>query len=160
MPCSGGAPFARSALNLPGFLAKTGYEEPRDLRKTSFMETNPENLGLFASLKADPTLQRAFMGCMVGLTQRREKWTRVYDPQCLLQGFRVENGPLLVDVGGGHGNDVSAMLEYLDKEVAPGFLVLQDLPEVVSIAKVSAKVTVVPYDFFTPQPIKGEYQKR
>lgn len=120
------------------------------------METNPESLGLFASLKVDSTLQRAFMGYMVGLTQRREKWTRVYDPQCLLQGFRAENGPLLVDVGGGHGNDISAMLEYLDKGAPPGCLVLQDLPEVVSIARVSDKVTVTPYDFFTPQPIRGE----
>ena len=65
-----------------------------------------------------------------------------------------ENAPLLVDVGGGLGFDVS---EFHDRFLnLRGQLILQDLPAAIDNVKdLSSDIKVMKYDFFTPQPIKG-----
>jgi hypothetical protein len=67
---------------------------------------------------------------------------------------------LLVDVGGGHGYDLTAFDKY-SKHLA-GKLYLQDLPSVIEEAqarltpdKKSERLEFMAYDFFTPQPIKN-----
>lgn len=63
---------------------------------------------------------------------------------------------LLVDVGGNYGHEITAFHKaYPD---APGRLVLQDLPSMID--KVCNEtphsgIECMPYDFFTPQPVKG-----
>ena len=60
-----------------------------------------------------------------------------------------------VDIAGGRGHDLVSFKErYPDP---PGRLVLEDLPETFSTTGYVAPsgIEVKPYDFFTPQPIKG-----
>lgn len=65
---------------------------------------------------------------------------------------------LLVDIGGGKGHDVAAFHKAFPR--APGKLVLQDLPPVIeSIDSLDPAIVQQPYDFFTEQPVKGEYRK-
>lgn len=40
-------------------------------------------------------------------------------------------------------------------EIPPGFLVLQDLPEVVANVKADEKMELMAYDLFTEQPVIG-----
>lgn len=65
-----------------------------------------------------------------------------------------EQSPLLVDIGGGTGHDVT---EFKNKHPAlPGRLIVQDLPGTVQqVASTTQGIEFMSHDFFTPQPIKG-----
>lgn len=65
------------------------------------------------------------------------------------------DGILLVDVGGNRGADI---LDFHNSHGdLSGRLVLQDLPETIAQVDKSAMagIELQPYDFFTPQPVKG-----
>ena len=64
--------------------------------------------------------------------------------------------PLFVDIGGGPGHAIAAILAAHPELPASGF-VLQELPNVIDLAKQSlpADVQFQPHDFFTPNPVKG-----
>jgi hypothetical protein len=59
-----------------------------------------------------------------------------------------------VDVGGGEGRYLHEFKEKFP--TAPGQLVLQDLPNVVSAIANPPDVELMAHDFFTPQPVKGK----
>lgn len=62
---------------------------------------------------------------------------------------------LLVDVGGGKGHDL-VMFKKMYGDL-PGQLVLQDLPGAIEQAgTLGDGIVPMVYDFFTPQPIKGQ----
>lgn len=65
----------------------------------------------------------------------------------------------LVDIGGGPGNDMLKLLAIHPRDSLPGGLVLQDLAQVIntiSPSKLPNHIQKVAYDFFEPQPVKGE----
>ncbi|CAI4214275.1 unnamed protein product [Parascedosporium putredinis] len=121
-----GAQYTSSAMNLPAFLAKTDYREPVEATNTNFMDSNKDQLSLFAFLKTEPKSQAAFIGAMRGLSQRKRDWTEFYSTELLFEGFNPDK-VLLVDIGA-----------------------------VTAIAKVSDQIQLMPHDFFTPQPVKAE----
>ena len=63
--------------------------------------------------------------------------------------------PLLVDVGGGIGQDVE---EFRKKHPGlSGRLIVQDLPGTIQQASKEIQgIELMAHDFFTPQPIHGE----
>lgn len=61
--------------------------------------------------------------------------------------------PVFVDVGGGTGQQCVAIKEKFPD--LPGKVILQDLPAVVAGAKLPEGMEAMAYDFFTPQPVKG-----
>ena len=64
--------------------------------------------------------------------------------------------PLLVDIGGNVGHDLEEFLKYYPDH--PGKLVLQDVPVVIGkIENLDPTIQRMEYDFFTEQPIKGQY---
>lgn len=65
-----------------------------------------------------------------------------------------DEAAFLVDIGGSLGHDLS---EFNRKHPhVPGRLILQDLPSVLSqIPQIDSKIEVMPYDFYTENPIKG-----
>ncbi|GAW11974.1 hypothetical protein ANO14919_013290 [Xylariales sp. No.14919] len=144
-----------SSRNLPQFLARTAYAEPLDPKNSSYMDLTPERLGMFERCRANPDYQASFIGFMRGLAAYKLDWTQIYDTNILMSDFDT-NGelPLLVDVGGAHGVDVERLLSRYPG-LPDGKLILQDMPDVIAMAKVSEKITVMHYDFFTPQPVKG-----
>ena len=77
-----------------------------------------------------------------------------------LLGPDVKRDPdavLFVDVGGSKGHEaISFYTAYPD---IPGHLILQDLPSVINKFRKdpSQCIELMPYDFFTTQPIKGQY---
>jgi len=62
---------------------------------------------------------------------------------------------LVVDVGGGRGQ-ATLQIKALCLNIK-GRMILEDLPEVTADIKdtLPEGIEVLPYDFFTPQPIKG-----
>ena len=75
----------------------------------------------------------------------------------LLEGYRRaaknEDSVLLVDIGGGLGQDVETFKNRFP--TAPGRMILQDLPRAVEHAKLSPGIEAIAHDFMTPQPVKG-----
>lgn len=62
----------------------------------------------------------------------------------------------LVDVGGGMGQTLEDFRVHVPEYT--GELVLQDLPEVIEVARrqgLDARISLQAHDFFTPQPVKG-----
>lgn len=63
---------------------------------------------------------------------------------------------LLVDIGGGMGHQSRGLRAWLPTECNER-LVLQDLPPVLAKAGEIEGIEMMPYDFFTPQPVKGQH---
>jgi hypothetical protein len=135
-------------------LKKTGYREPVDPENTGYREVNPERLEFWARCKANPALQASFGGAMECWSRSKIPWPKFYNTQGLLDGADL-GGPLLVDIGGNIGNDVSRFLAE-HPEVPSGSVILQDRPEALKLAIVNEKVKIMPHDFFTPQPVIGK----
>lgn len=146
--------WASFSKGLPTFLKKTGYREPLDPENTAYRDGNTEGLEFWARCEADPALQASFGGSMECWSRSKTPWPKFYDTRALVDGADG-GGPLLVDVGGNIGNDVSRFLAE-HPGVPSGSVVLQDRPDALKLATVSEKVDVMPHDFFTPQPVIGQ----
>lgn len=63
---------------------------------------------------------------------------------------------MVVDIGGNKGYDIVKFLTKHQDDCPPGSLVVQDLPDTLSGVDLGTEaVELQPYDFFTPQPVKG-----
>ena len=136
---------------LPRFLAKTNYRVPMD------ENNSPVQYGLgiketfFAHLHENQRLGTAFNNFMTGYAKVRPRWFDFYPVQ---ERLVKQQGPLLVDVGGGVGHELTGLhAKYPHK---PGQLVLQDQESVINEAKAKGvlvgAIKAVAHDFFTPQP--------
>jgi hypothetical protein len=70
----------------------------------------------------------------------------------------TDSRPILVDVGGGQGHSIVKILDH-HKNLAAEKMILQDLPEVIELAKtfetLPKGVVKMEHDFFREQPVKG-----
>ncbi|KAF7556310.1 hypothetical protein G7Z17_g1509 [Cylindrodendrum hubeiense] len=141
--------------NLPKYLAKIGYKEPSAADNNNHAESDPEGLNFFGRLQRSPEYYEAFTGHMEAWTAWKTPWTKLYDPSKLIDGANLDDGsPLVVDLGGNTGIDISHFLDAVP-ELPAGLLVLQDLPEIIARANVDERITAMVHDFFEPQPVKG-----
>lgn len=107
-------------------------------------------------MQKSPAYFEAFTGHMEAWTAWKTPWTKVYDTTALLEGAKLDDAsPLVVDLGGNTGTDISYVLAK-HPDIPAGSLVLQDLPEVIANVHVDKKITAMVHDFFLPQPVKGE----
>lgn len=89
---------------------------------------------------------------MIGIATHKVTWTDVFDIQTRLEGY--DGGTFPVDIGGGHGIDsMHALARH--PELPAGALVLQDLPDVVAMAKIDPNIKTPAHSSFEPEPIKG-----
>ena len=145
-----------AAQYLPTYLAKISYQEPTDAIQSNHAGSDPDGLNFFDRLQKSPTYYDAFLGHMEAWTDWKTPWTEVYDTSRLVDGAKLgEGSPLLVDVGGNTGIDISRVLSK-HPDLPAGSLVLQDLPEMIALARVDKKITATVHNFFEPQPVKGE----
>ena len=109
-------------------------------------------------LSKRPEMGVAFGNHMVGLNSERLSWMDrgLYPVEDNLANgvIREEDAVLLVDVGGGTGQNLQ---EFRGKYPSlHGQLVLQDKPEVIKVATgLDQGIKAMAYDFFTEQPVKG-----
>lgn len=83
---------------------------------------------------------------------RQAGWLDIYPHQTVVD-TAVQEGPLVVDVGGNIGHDIERFRQAHPDTAER--LYLQDRPEVVKLSKSPDPVNKMAYDFFTPQPVKG-----
>lgn len=91
-----------AARNLPGFLARTDYEEPIDPNNSNYAELTPEGLNFFQRMTSESVLSKSFRLFQSGFAEFRLDWTDIFDLEGLLKGFEFEDTrkKLLVDIGG------------------------------------------------------------
>lgn len=86
------------------------------------------------------------------------KWVDLYPiEKQLVHGLKQDKeAAFVVDIGGGRGHDLKDVKAKLGRP--PGRLILQDLPETIATVDPSwmEGIEAMTYDFFTPQPVKGE----
>ena len=145
--------------NFHKWLRMNNYQTPKTLANNPQKFGHRTELGFFDWMQANAPYATQFNHHMGGYRLGRPSWMdpEVYPVQDnLISGFNSQdNDPvMLVDIGGGYGHDLS---EFHSKfPTAPGRLVLQDLPRVLDeIASLEEGIERIPYDFLTPQPVKG-----
>lgn len=135
---------------LPEYLQQTQFENPQG--KSPFEFTY--QTGLWEHLAENPDIQRDCAAYMAGRRAGQLRWLDVYPAESELAGKTTEDSVLLVDIGGNQGHDLKMFKERHPN--LPGRLILQDLPEAVNKIETPLEgIEVIPYDFFTPQSIKG-----
>lgn len=144
---------SKAFSSLPYHLQEKNYD---DVATGVWERASGTDQGLFPWLADHPVALKAFTEHLAGFTDGRAKWTAIYPVEkTLLQGAEME-GPLIVDVGGGVGQDVAVFQqEFPQRE---GRLFVQDLPGTIAEARKAGLDPVVEaqaHDFFTPQPICG-----
>lgn len=120
----------------------------------------PFNTGLqytgpfFGFLSQYPHHAHTFNEIMSSYTTDMKTWTDFYPArERLLQGPLHPEEKVLVDVGGGLGQDIAKFRHRFPE--TSGKLVLQDLKETVEKAQEMAGVEKTVHDFFTPQPVQA-----
>ncbi|KAF5536709.1 hypothetical protein FPHYL_12919 [Fusarium phyllophilum] len=145
--------YISAGQNLPKYLAKIGYKVPTAAEDNYYAGSDPDGLNFFGRLQKSPEYYEAFTGHMEAWTSWKTPWTKIYDPSRLIDGADLSK-PLVVDVGGNTGIDISHVLKARS-DLPKGALVLQDLPEIIERADVDEKIMAMAHDFFKPQPAKG-----
>lgn len=144
---------------MPQFFKDTQYRQPEDPRKGLFQYTFGTDKTAFEYWSQMPAVMDNFNTCMTGIRGSRPSWIEWYPVEdCILKSGTSTNASdvLLVDIAGGRGHDVQAFGRKFSKY--SGRLVLQDLPDVIGdIKSLDERIERVEYDFFTPQPIYGQY---
>ncbi|KAJ9296603.1 hypothetical protein DTO217A2_8804 [Paecilomyces variotii] len=147
--------FIPAGHNLPKYLAKISYREPTDAKANNYSDSDPDGLNFFGRLQRSPAHYETFTGYMEGWTAWKTPWTTVYNTEKLLEDANISaSSPLVVDVGGNTGIDLSYVLAK-HPDLPAGSLVLQDLPEVIANVKVDKRIKAMTHDFFFPQPVQG-----
>ena len=72
----------------------------------------------------------------------------------LIDGFKAaEDAVMLVDVGGGRGQEILELRQKVPD--LPGRTILQETPELVGSLPETPGMEIMEHDFFKPQPIRG-----
>ncbi|KAJ5722687.1 O-methyltransferase family 2 [Penicillium malachiteum] len=140
----------------PVFFRKNNNQVPSCVKDTPFQLGFNTGLSYFEWLGENPDLARDFQQWMTLKQNATPSWLDWFDIQNhLVHDFSAETSEVLfVDVGGGEGQYIQGFKEKFPD--APGRLVLQDLPQVISaIESAPTGVALASHDFFTAQPVKG-----
>lgn len=138
---------------LPEYLRVHNYANPQDYAKSPMQWA--VGVSQFEWLAQDQRKQALFNSYMSSRREGKPSWFEAYPMERVLDGAIMhEDAVLLVDVGGNHGHDLQRFYNrYPD---APGRLILQDLPSVVSSGPRLKGIEAMGYSFFSPQPVKGQ----
>ena len=138
---------------LPEYFRTKGWKSPKDALDGPF-QFAIESPHYFEFLSSNSYYQQAFNTTMTMSFRRRGKdWLDVFP---VADRLRVpgDADPLLVDIGGGQGEDLKKFKARFP--TMPGKLFLQDLPAVAQGAQdLPAGIEVQSHDFFLEQPVKN-----
>lgn len=143
--------------HLPHFLQHSGFKNPDEGNAANYQHLyQRDGSEIYLGLANDPNLSRGVQDFMQANTRYTlTPWTRICPLATVLDG--VQDGQvLIVDVGGGNGQDLRQVAEQ--QKLPPGSLVLQDLPNVVDAVDVSdckEIITKQAYNYMEPQPVVG-----
>jgi hypothetical protein len=140
---------------MPSFFKGTNYRQPEDPLNGAFQHAFGTKREAFDYWHQFPEILDNFNTFMAGNRGSRPSWVEWWPvEEQVFKGAKLDEGSaVLVDIAGGRGHDVQA---FKNKFPDKGRLVVEDLPVVIDdIKELDAEIERVPYDFFTPQLIKG-----
>lgn len=150
---------------LPIFLAHNAYRNPVDPNNGVFQYAKGWKGDMFDYYQAHPVEGQSFNHVMGGVMANQARWVDIFPSETLLESVVrstldqemevTENSPLVVDVGGNIGHDIEKFRQKHPETAVR--LYLEDRPEVVKLSKCPDSINKLGYDFFTPQPVKGEF---
>ena len=148
-----------STMALPSFLAKTKYQNPTDIKHCAFQEGLRTQDSLFEWFPKHPELLNNFNLWMTGQREGRANWLDFFpfEERVARDFHRGDGAVMLIDVGGARGHEVEAIKKKYSN--LPGRFLLQDLPDTIEQALPVPGMEAVAHDFFTEQPVKGQWLK-
>ncbi|KAI1323783.1 S-adenosyl-L-methionine-dependent methyltransferase [Xylariaceae sp. FL0255] len=138
---------------IPGFLKKTGYQDPTDELHTVFQDAWNTPLHAFAWFSEHPEELRYFNAYMASRREPKLSWLTVYPIENEVKDLNDPTRAIYVNIGGGIGHQC-AQFKAAHPGV-PGRVILQDLKHSIDKALPTAGVDNMVHNFFEPQPIKG-----
>ena len=135
------------------FLKSIGYISPADVMNCPFQLPFNAKSSFFEWLHAHPNAATTFNRTMSGYNSQRPNWFQFFPVEQSLLAEASPDQAILVDIGGGHGQDISRFAQRFPQTV--GQLVLQDEPPVIEGAKADPGVKATSHEFITPHPIEG-----
>ncbi|BCS05416.1 uncharacterized protein AKAW2_81217S [Aspergillus luchuensis] len=148
--------FHSFLTHLPDYFAKNNWTNPNSLTNTPFQFAANTSAHYFDYLATKPYYQSSFNTVMKSPIRRAgQPWFNLFPVTEKLQMESPNpDSVLLVDIGGGQGQDLLAFRSAFPD--LPGRLILQDLPHVIADAEIpDGVIESQGYDFFTEQPVKG-----
>lgn len=137
---------------LPEYFHVNGWNNPGDGLDGPFQFALGTDAHYFDFLSTHPYYGQAFNTVMGMSFRRRGKdWFKFFPVEERLRVSRTSD-PLIVDVGGGQGEDLKKFQEHFSD--LPGKLILQDLRAVIEGAKDLSGIEVQSHDFFQKQPVQ------
>lgn len=134
----------------------TQFPDSTKGEKSPFEWSHPEDL--WHTMRGDPELRTLYNNYMAARrADLHIPWHEIYPAGTELDvsGFQEPHEPpLLVDIGGNTGYDAKI---FKDKNPhIKGRCVVEDLPETLASSSPPEGIQRIEYDFFTPQPIRGQ----
>ncbi|KAG4432289.1 hypothetical protein IFR05_012237 [Cadophora sp. M221] len=140
--------------SLPYFLKDNGFKNPTDLNNGNWQYKKPTTNNFFQDLAVSTDIAADFHCAMECHSKYNlTPWTEVYPTKTIVEAGK-QGRALVVDIGGSKGHDLEKF-RLCHPDIPEGSLILQDLPGVVQDLRVDKAISVQPYDFFTPEPVKG-----
>lgn len=146
----------QASVKLFDFLEKNEYKTPEDAYDSPWQFAHNTNDHFWDWLQKNPENQQAFNSVMTGAQEHRgEDWFEIYPVTEKLDVSQSPDRVLLVDIGGGVGQDLIAFKKRFPE--LPGDLVLQDLPQVIDDIQspLPDGISATKHNFFDPQPVRG-----
>lgn len=138
---------------LPAFSAlNQTISKPNDSH-TTFMVGHHTDVDFYTWLESHPVQAGAFHRFMEAQFASLPSWLSAVEFESEFALGTDETTPLMVDVGGGVGQQCIALYEKYPR--LPGRIILQDRPAVLAKAITSDRVERMPHDYLTEQPVKG-----
>ncbi|KAJ6119430.1 hypothetical protein N7523_003710 [Penicillium sp. IBT 18751x] len=145
--------FLTVLSRLPEYFQVNGWKSPGDGFDGPFQFALGTDAHYFDFLNTHPYYGRAFNTVMGMSFRRRGKdWFEFFPVRERLRVSR-RSDPLIVDVGGGQGEDLKKFQEHFPN--LPGKLILQDLPKVIEGITDLPGIEVRSHDFFQKQPVQN-----
>ena len=145
---------------LPDYLASLNYNSPSDPQNSLFQYAHGTNLNMYDWLQTQPDQLATFSAYMAAATQIQEG-SLLRTITSLLPATKADyshdqiNRIVLVDVGGGRGQALNKLCQQ--RPGLKGRVIVQDLPNEIEGRDPAEGVEVMPFNFFTPQPIRGAH---
>ncbi|MCJ1461494.1 hypothetical protein MMC07_000091 [Pseudocyphellaria aurata] len=148
------AELIRTFAGFPDYFEKNGFQNPNDAYNAPFQYAYGTKLHYFDYLATRPRIGQA-LNTMLNMSTTRSglQWFEYFPVEAKLH-VKSSSAPLLVDVGGGHGQD---LIELKQRHPAlPGRLILQDQSHVIDeITELPSGIETMSHDFFALQPVPG-----
>ncbi|KAK5787819.1 hypothetical protein VI817_010316 [Penicillium citrinum] len=155
--CSSSTHFTTVLSRLPEYFHANGWKCPDDGLNGPFQFALDTKGHYFDFLSSTPYYGQAFDTVMSMPFRRRGRdWFDFY-PVANRLSVTNDSQTLLVDIGGGQGEDLSKFHARFPD--LPGTLILQDLPSVIQGARkkdlLASTIQTQEHDFFQAQPVRG-----